>query len=93
MHLAPEIRYKLAFQTNVINILLGRWSELVAAVEAVVAVEAAVVVAAVVAAAAVVVVVVKPWMVPCSVLYFGNSLTADGINTDNKQSMMNNSSE
>lgn len=57
------------------NILLGCWSELVAVAAAVVAV------AAVVAAAAV---VVKPWMTPRSVLYFGNSSTADGIK-DTKQ--------
>lgn len=55
------------------NILLGCWSELVAVV--------VVAVAAVVAAAAV---VVKPWMTPRSVLYFGNSSTADGIK-DTKQ--------
>lgn len=57
------------------NILLGCWSELVAVAAVVVAV------AAVVAAAAV---VVKPWMTPRSVLYFGNSSTADGIK-DTKQ--------
>lgn len=57
------------------NILLGCWSELVAVAAVVVAV------AAVVAAAAV---VVKPWMTPHSVLYFGNSSTADGIK-DTKQ--------
>lgn len=51
------------------NILLDCWSELVAVAAVVVAV------AAVVAAAAV---VVKPWMTPRSVLYFGNSSTADG---------------
>lgn len=50
------------------NILLGRWSGLV------VAVEAAVVVVAVSA--------VKPWMKPCSVLRFGSSWTADGDNTN-----------
>lgn len=57
------------------NILLGCWSELVAVAAVVVAV------AAVVAAAAV---VVKPWMTPRSVLYFGNSSTADVIK-DTKQ--------
>lgn len=57
------------------NILLGCWSELVAVAAVVVAV------AAVVAAVAV---VVKPWMTPRSVLYFGNSSTADGIK-DTKQ--------
>lgn len=59
------------------NILLGRWSELVAAEEA--AAAAAVVAVVVVVAAA------KPWMKPCSVLCFGSSSTADGNNTDTEQ--------